>query len=125
MQITIISRRSRRVWPPDGDGGSANRAIGLGPEPHVDTRSVEQMLTHTELPDLLAFAENRQANGTLAADLLPMGVLPVPEVGEHRSRISSVMRRRFGEDGGWSSRSFVRMAAMARGTPDGEDEGVD
>ncbi|KAF2288705.1 hypothetical protein GH714_010852 [Hevea brasiliensis] len=100
---------------------STNRTTRMRIQPHIDTRSMEAMLAHTQLLHFFPINENRQANWTLASNILHMGLLLILDIRNRFFILSWVLI---------DARKFPRIGPAppperTRGALDREKEGVD
>jgi hypothetical protein len=81
LLVVFISGRRGAIRQPDGDRSTANRAVRMGVEPYINTRSMERVLANTQLLHFFPLRKHRQAHRTLAANnIFDMGfllILPV------------------------------------------------
>lgn len=131
--VKIIVSTSRRggvviIRGLGGNGSATDRTIGVRFQPHVDARSMERVFTRAQLPNHFAISERRQANGTLGAHVLNMGLLPILEPRCHlrafvRFRHDAVFRT-VAFPGASAAEAPLPPAERRRGAFDGEEESV-
>lgn len=122
LQITLSVRIG--TFNGGGNGGAANRTIGVVAEPQINARNMKRVLANAKLPNLLSVGEHRQTHRTLAADFSRVSLLLVLHSGNFYGRnafhVMTWYFRRLAGD-------FVggRSPATRRWASEGEDESID
>jgi hypothetical protein len=124
LAIFIISGAVRNL---NGDRSTANRAIGLGVEPCINTRSVERVLAHAQLLHFFPLHKHRQAHRTLAANnIFDMGFLLILDIRNLLSVTDIPTISLDGEPpGGASVAPSKRVGRALHGEEEGVDQGGD